>query len=301
MDYSYKCCVVIPLYKSELLHSEIAVFYRCLHELSEYSKYIVVPCSLRSTLELVVNTEFNHMASFDFVSVPDSCLTSIDSYNQLMLEPWFYKIFDKWEYILVHQLDAMIIDGSRLSSLLLMNYSYVGGCFVIPSRLTLFNIRFWRIYGGNGGLSLRRTSDIISLLESADFIRKPIRSFRECLSYLLMKTSSTYSGKRMSVIDCLSILVMSLLMSFGYKNSLSTMDSTRTCQEDYLFSVYAPRYFKWFRVPSPYITSQFFVDTYPEVIFKRYNPDSLLGCHGWEKNNLSFWKRNYPNIFHSDL
>jgi hypothetical protein len=297
VNYSPNCCIVIPVYRCSLLAGEMAALNRCVNQLSDYLICIVVPSSLRFQIEETLSTLINDSGSFFFVSIPDSWLSSIDSYNYLMLEPWFYKIFDKWEYILVHQLDAMIIDGKRLASLILMKYSYVGGCFVVPSRLPFLKNVFWRIYGGNGGLSLRRVNDMISLLESPDFPRKPIRTFAECLSYLLMRSASTYSNNKLSFVEYLSIIFTSLLMSLGHKNTLLTMDKTRTCQEDFLFSVFAPRYFKWFRVPVPSISAQFFVDANPEVIFKRHKPANLLGCHGWEKNNPSFWKRVYPNIF----
>lgn len=293
------CCIVIPVYSNTVSPEEDRSVQHCIKTTAQAPIRFVTCPNLSSSKHISNWLSLCHSRNCGIVEISPSWLQSVESYNKLMLQPWFYRLFNEWNYVLIHQLDARLIDASQLPRLLDLNLSYAGAPFVVQSRWSrLAYGSYIRIYGGNGGLSLRNVEDMVKLLESPRFYSLPIRGVRDCVSFLLMRYSADHQQAKPNMSALIQILVRSIWMSLGAGNTLNTMASTSTCQEDYLFSVFAPRFFKWFRVPTPQLAASFFLDTHPEVIESEYGPQyHLLGCHGWEKNAPAFWRARHPSIF----
>ena len=83
-----------------------------------------------------------------FIVLPDRNFISIQSYNRLLLAPWFYKIFPGYSHILICQLDVCVTRKLELDDLL--HYDYVGA----PCTFDLGK----EAHVGNGGFSLRKLS-----------------------------------------------------------------------------------------------------------------------------------------------
>jgi hypothetical protein len=295
---SPSCCIVIPLHTCYLSVEELRSIRRCLEVFSDYDIRFLTSLRIASSCEVRSFLADNCSPSIQYTCVEETWFASIETYNTLMLQPWLYKLFNSWTYILIHQPDARIIDPLRLPVLLQLGFSYVGAPLVADSlwyRVSYF--RSLRFYGGNGGLSLRKVDDVIRLLEADRFYSLPVRGFRDCVSFLLMRHSVDTANTALSPLQALQIFVMAAKMTFGYRNTLSTMGQTSTCQEDFLLSVFAPRYFKWFKVPPPSVAAQFMIDAFPLQTEMNFGSNSLLGCHGWEKNSQSFWRTRYPLLF----
>jgi len=295
------CCIVIPVYSSAISREEEFSVRHCIETTEEVPIRFVTSPNLRYSKCISHWQSLCHSRSCEVVEISPSWLQSVETYNSLMLQAWFYRLFIDWNYILIHQLDARLIDASKLSRLLAFDFSYVGAPFVAKSHWNrLAHGNYIRIFGGNGGLSLRKVEDMVKLLETPAFYKLPIRGLRDCVSFLLMRYGVDHPQQKPNPRALIQIFCRSIKMSHGAANTLSTMANTTTCQEDYLFSIFAPRFFKWFRVPSPQLAASFFIDSYPDVIEKAYGlQEHLLGCHGWEKNNLAFWRTRYPSIFQS--
>jgi hypothetical protein len=291
------CCIVIPIYEFQHSIEECKSIERALARLPAYSFRFVVKQSLSDSPKLREWCSPAWHKDAKSIFILDEFLSSISAYNHVMLSPWFYEAFEEWDYILIHQVDARIINEDRLLELLKMEYSYVGGPFVVTSNFKsrLFGRRI-RVYGGNGGLSLRRVNHCIKLLNSPEFYMKSVRGFWDSCSYLIMRHYIEFS-KPLSWIGLLRICFNAVRMISGYKNTLSTMEKTTTCQEDFILSVFAPRFFSWFRVAPPQIASCYIIDSYPEVFDDKVAFNQLLGCHGWEKHNEFFWRSKLSSIF----
>jgi hypothetical protein len=287
------CCVVVPIYKNLFSFEEIKSVHIVLSSLPQYAIRFVVRQDLVHDPQLLLWCSESSHPDASIIAIPSKSLSSIEAYNKLMLSPWFYKLFLDWKYILIHQLDARIVNPSQLSSLLSLDYSYAGAPFVLPSRLCSFRYRF---YGGNGGLSLRKVSHILQLLNRSDFYLKPVRGFRDCFSYLQMRRTTDPNRTRFPWENPL-MFFQALRMARGHKNTLSTMDKTGTCQEDYIYSVFADANYSWFRVAPANVASRYFIDSFPHAFANKVNYTMLLGCHGWEKHGQVFWKRTLPAIF----
>ena len=96
----------------------------------------------------------------------------VQSYNDLVISPVFYKSFaQKYEYLLVYQLDAFLLSNQVLEFCNL-GYDYYGAPWItgFPKYHFLFNRWPFRLnskhfHVGNGGFSLRKIASTIDLLD----------------------------------------------------------------------------------------------------------------------------------------
>jgi hypothetical protein len=106
------------------------------------------------------------------VRLPEEHFINVQSYNALMLQPWFYELFTSdYEWMLIHQLDAFLL-SNQIQKFCELGYHYYGTPWLIdfPQYRTLFNrhpikINRRHFQVGNGGLSLRHLEKTVDLLQ----------------------------------------------------------------------------------------------------------------------------------------
>lgn len=164
MEASQRVAVVIPIYQAELSAGEELSLQQCMQVLGHYPIIVMKPASLNLGHLLKI------WPTLRFQDFEDSYFTGIAGYNQLLTSVHFYRVFEHYEYILIHQLDAYIFKDELLEWCNL-NLDYVGA-----PHLTLDH---WRIRNKslrsniveeqrvllNGGFSLRRIKGCIRLLQ----------------------------------------------------------------------------------------------------------------------------------------
>lgn len=97
---------------------------------------------------------------------------SVQSYNDLVISPVFYKPFaPKYEYLLIYQLDAFLISNQVLE-FCNQGYDYYGAPWITGFPRYYFLLNRWpiklstkRFNVGNGGLSLRNIRSTLDLLK----------------------------------------------------------------------------------------------------------------------------------------
>lgn len=152
--------IVIPVYKKKLSLYEAISLQQALKIFSNYEVIAVAPSGL--PLEQYGFTQIERFESKFFCSV--------DTYNLLMLSPFFYERFQKYEYILIYQLDAFIF-SDKLSYFCSFNYDYIGAPWLY-GVFHYYNASHCIWHVGNGGLSLRKIESFINILKK----RKPLQS-----------------------------------------------------------------------------------------------------------------------------
>jgi len=178
-------------------------------------------------------------------------------YNKLLLLKDFYKIFEQYEYILIHQLDAFIFRND-LEYWCKFGFDYFGAPWfkrkfyfknairkIVINHNTfnycrlLFNkvIQRRKNFAGNGGLSLRKVATCISFLENYSDI------------------ANSWKGN-----------------------------------EDIFWSCVVPNLFTHFKVVPFKIALDFSFDTIPEICFSKNGNRLPFGCHAWYKYNINFWR-----------
>lgn len=288
------CAVLVPVYQDRFSSVEAAALHVCSKRLDGHA---IVILYRRSCCALVVHALVDpHLCAEQqrqYIPVDDSWLASVEAYNSMLLQAWFYQLFTPWDYLLIFQLDAWIFRAD-LDDWLKKGYTYIGAPWI-------------RDFGddtpdtgvGNGGLSLRHVKSFIRILESplnryCPVFRWQVLAWRICLfrrySMLPLASRPVYFIKR---------LLLFVLMSFGWRNTLSYFIAINKL-EDHFFSFFAPLVHRWMHIPGLQEAAQFSIETNPRATWKLAGA-LPFGCHAWQKHDPDFWLTLCPeefNVFH---
>lgn len=262
-------CVVIPVYKNTLTDYETISLTQCIRVLSKYPVALVAPDSLDLT-PLTNQFPIQEIHTFS-----DEFFTDVQAYNRLMLSDQFYAAFDRYTYILIHQLDAFVF-RDELAEWCRRGYDYIGAPWLRDCDYGGWADEFW--FGwkqrmatwldlkkddgvtpreivsqnrvGNGGFSLRRVSALRRVLrEQANRIR-------------------AYEKQTMHQYN-----------------------------EDVFFGIEVNRYWPRLRIP-PFRTGlRFAVEFYPERAVNEYNRGQLpFGCHAWDVHETAYWRPIFAKL-----
>lgn len=162
---SHSYVTVVPAYKTVPTPSEALALAQLKH-LSVENITLVCPNYLDVSAYLALVSDLH------VVRLPEEHFINVQSYNTLMLQPWFYELFTSdYEWMLIHQLDAFLL-SNQIQKFCELGYHYYGAPWLIgfPQYRFLFNrhpikINWRRFQVGNGGLSLRHLEKTVDLLQ----------------------------------------------------------------------------------------------------------------------------------------
>lgn len=282
-------CIVTFIYKDFLDEDEKLALIQISNNLSGYKLYIVVPDNLDQA-NLKSFTAEHFITRPQFLSVDHKHLSSVASYNAMLKELWFYKLFAKYQYILICQLDVLVL-GSDLSTWTSLSYSYIGA----PWFGELFRAAPPHPYVGigNGGFSLRRTSDFMFVLSNLRFTRQSVLSTHELLIYYMATANCHFC------LRCIYALSMTVCTRMTLSNNLSQFAKSKL-NEDIFWGLLVPRVFSWFTVPRPSLAAQFSLETDLPEALDLYQISSPLGIHAWSKYHRAFVIEAFRNLLHRD-
>ena len=154
-----KVVIVVPVHKNEFNDYEKISLCQLFKVLSKYPICLAAPEGLDVSIEDVENSRFN----IEFF--PAEYFESTVDYSRLLLSKSFYARFENYEYMLIYQLDCFVF-RDLLSDFCQMGYDYMGAPIHQDKG-------FWSEYHvGNGGLSLRKISKTIELLDNKEEVFK---------------------------------------------------------------------------------------------------------------------------------
>ena len=148
-----KAAAVIPAYKETLSPTEEISLRQLRRVLPWCKKVFVVPEGLKP--------DYGGLEEgFEIQEFPREYFESVKGYSRLLLTTDFYRRFTDYEYILIHQLDVFLFED-KLLEFCDMGYDYIGA--PCPKFDAIWHLLEARV--GNGGLSLRKVSSCLKLLE----------------------------------------------------------------------------------------------------------------------------------------
>lgn len=158
--------ICIPVYRTQLHWYEKVSLKQAMKVFG--GKYDICFCVPNSIGDFYIEKFGKDVIVHQFA---DKYFTSIRAYSELCLSSFFYNEFNKYEYMLLYQLDAFVF-SDQLESFCDMGYDYFG--------VDACDGRDWNIINeaiGCGGLSLRKVSSFIRILtENYDLLKKhPLR------------------------------------------------------------------------------------------------------------------------------
>lgn len=146
--------VLIPVYRNELNWSEQISLQQCKKILNRYPVILVAPRTMK--------IESRELFGLPVERFPEYYFDGISGYNRLMLSGDFYQRFERYEYVLIYQLDAFVF-SDRLQYFCGLGYDYIGAPWLHGYRyITGLERRY--LYVGNGGFSLRKVGAFLEIL-----------------------------------------------------------------------------------------------------------------------------------------
>ena len=152
-EYENQVAIVIPTYTRTLTTNEQISLAQCRKVLGSFDCYFLAPKEL----------EMDYVEEEAIVRIDGKNLVSRKSYSDYMLSIEFYEKFEKYEYILIYQLDAFVFEN-RLLDFCNLGYDYIGAPWIHGLECHVKGKQL--LYMGNGGLSLRRVSAFLDWLHS---------------------------------------------------------------------------------------------------------------------------------------
>jgi hypothetical protein len=159
------CKVVIPVYKKLPSEDESFSISYSLPNLLGFDICLLAPQSLNT---LYYEKKWNLLNCIRF---SDKYFTSTNAYSELLMSPMFYEKFLTHDYILILQPDAIVLKP-ELQQWVNRGYDYIGApwkdgfqTFInLGTSYEKINPILCSCFVGNGGLSLRKSSSCISLI-----------------------------------------------------------------------------------------------------------------------------------------
>lgn len=257
-----KVVILIIAHKSKITEFEEASLAQCFNILGRYSIKIICP----KGLDVACYQRIIPDIEIDFID--PIWQSNYQNFNRLKIEPFLFKRYANYEFILFYELDAFVF-RDELEYWCSQNYDYIGAPWF--ENFDHAN-EFSPIIGvGNGGFSLRRVSSALKALHRFSLVHKSEELRKLTQRNHWLKTS------------------LSLIKNCTIANNTFYLFNTFKGHEDIFWCNYVKQNFDWFKVAPIDIALKFSFECNPRILFiknKNYLP---FGCHAWYKYNLNFW------------
>jgi hypothetical protein len=241
--------VVVPAFRERLDDDERLSLRHLQTHLGAYDAYAVLPESSRLTLPELEPVRFD-----------DRHFRTHRDYSRLMLSGELYRRLDRYEFVLVHQLDALAL-ADQLDHWCNQPHDYIGAPWVRRARDG--NLVFAGV--GNGGFSLRRVESFLRVIEIRQRAVNRAASSARHVAGVARRIAREPHHARQLVRD-------------------------RYVYEDKFWSLEAPRLVPGFRIPSAEVGVSFAFEREPRFCFEQNGRRLPFGCHRWRAHDPEFWE-----------
>ena len=256
--------ILIIIHKPDPSQTELASLRQCEKILGKHPIVLVCPEGLN------IN-EYSKAAPkirFDFID--PKWQSSYAMFNRLKIEPFLYRRYSKYKYILFYELDAWVF-RDEIDYWCNQGYDYIGAPWFEGFHEATSNSRFIGI--GNGGFSLRKVKSHLKALHSCAYIspaKTVIHGFLLNISFASFVT-----------------LIKRLTISNNVYYRLNQYD----WNEDKFWGNVVAKRFKWYKVPDMQTASRFSMEKNASLLYERNNYKLPMGCHAWERFEPEFWNQ----------
>jgi hypothetical protein len=238
--------------------------------LSGYSICFVAPESLDLSL---VKKDGESIERFS-----NEFFAGIVGYNRLLKSSGFYDRFTQHDYILIAQLDCLIL-SNKLEEWMAHEWDYLGAPWF--KRFSEDHaVGLWRV--GNGGLSLRKVSSALKILK------------QEVAAGSIYPRWGHYAWKppMESMEPGLYEKVSGLhrINPFARYHSVEEELGHFLYNEDVFWGIEAPKFDPMFRIPSAEEALSFAFEVSPRWSYEHHGRKLPFGCHAWGRYDRAFWE-----------
>lgn len=270
------CAIVIPIHREILDEDDLISLSQLDKKLKDYDKFVIMPESIFEGSW--IESSIFGQDDYRFISFKNKYFRSVKSYNKLMLSYDFYNKFRSYKYILINQLDSIILNNN-LNEWISYNYDYVGAPWILKTCNGYLHLG-----SGNGGLSLRKVDTFLEVLSSKNIFRK-IDEF---------SSLPVFSGiLNIFIIRFVFFLKRILNIYFPSKLFIKLF----RMNEDIFWSYFATFFVDEYKTPDFKNSLKFSFEKHPRYCFDMNNNQLPLGVHAWKKYDPEFWREVCPDLF----
>lgn len=254
MNKKSPLAVVIPIYKDSFEPNEQFSYLHNIQILKNWPIYLLGPKELESYIFKLADKSKNCKTKI----IENKYFGSIEQNTELMMSSFIYECFLDFEYILICHFDAIVFHDN-LNFWLSKNFDLIGAPLFKEVDQKIVSVR----RGMNGGLSLRKISAFINIIEKKN------------KGLIVLCLNSIKSG---NVINFISYLYL-----YYYKHLYK---SHRL--EDTVWSEIYPKIFSEFNIADTKSAAEFAFDKYPRKTYELNNRVLPFGIHSWWKYDKEF-------------
>ncbi len=274
-----RCRITVPIYRSALSGDEQISLSSIRKHLSGYGICFVAPESL--DLGGIIQ-------SGECVErFPDVCFSGIEGYNRLMKSSAFYERFITSDYILIAQLDCLILSDS-LHEWIAGGYDYLASPW-FKGFAKEHGPGLWRV--GNGGLSLRRVKSYLRVLRRQVVKGSIYPRWGHCAWRPPLESWETGLYTKISALYGLN--------PFAKKHSVEEELKSYPYNEDVFWGIEAGKFDRSFKVVSAEQALSFAFEVSPRWSLVKTGGKLPFGCHAWVRYDRTFWEEVLSNAKHS--
>ena len=260
--------VAVPFYRVPLDADEEVSLASFRRHLGGYPLYFVTPEHLRLPDGFVRKNERQ-------IAFPDSHFHDIGTYNRLLLSAAFYRAFSRHEFLLVGQLDALVLSGEA-AHWCRRGWDYIGAPWGDNYR-TGGGVELTGV--GNGGFSMRRVSSALRVLSA------PMPAHAD---YSMGPPPKWWYWRRVRRL----MLGINWLRRFLPPISAEAhLRKYYSGNEDVFWGVHAAKVDPSFRVAPVGEAIRFAFESDPSGCYERSGRQLPFGCHAWTRYDRPFWEK----------
>ena len=253
--------VVLPIFKNDLTETESISLEQLRLFIHPKQVCVIRPKNVKK------NKYFKNEITFE-----NKNFTSRNSYSKLLLSSKFYERFSDYDYMLIYQLDCLIFSND-LKKWTDLNYDYIGAPWFKSSTEPKKGLS----HVGNGGLSLRKISTFIKVLNSTH-----IPNYQYVFSNQIPDVEWFNLKKKYRIIkEC--------------RYGVHWYSENYSLNEDLFWSNRAKLFYPSFNIACNDIGLKFSFEKHPRLSYKINGKKLPFGVHGWEKWDKSFWSNYLTN------
>jgi len=261
-----KAAIVTPVYRLPLEEDEKLCLDSIAKHLHAYDHVLVVPLRLLHDVQRIAQGK--QVIPFD-----NESFENISGYNNLLLSADFYERFEKYEYILIAQLDSLVL-SDQLGMWCEKGWDYIGAPWM---RNYGYQETSEFLAVGNGGFSLRNVSSALEVLYSKV----------NCEIWNLPKRDKKLWGRKSPK----RFLPTNIAKTIFKKHCIEEFLKLHyRGNEDVFWGKYASLVKSDYIIPGPMEALQFAFEKDPAESLKLNDGKLPFGCHAWARYDRSFWE-----------
>ncbi len=241
---------------------ELISFTQCVKVLGRHEIHLVCPEGMDTS------NYTQKCAGLKILRVPQQWFSSLAAYNSLKIQPFLYKAFSGFRFLLTHELDSFVF-SDQLERWCDDSFDYIGAPWFDGYCQATKDAKFVGV--GNSGFSLRNVAACHKITSLLYYRSRLWKAFADWRCYGRLTLGSLY------------------LLYRQLKDPLPVLREYRG-QEDVFWCQVIPSAYPQFRIAPFELAREFAFEVNAQRLYADCGNQLPFGCHKWMTYDFDFWR-----------